>query len=277
MKLENLTKMYDFSGRTVVITGGSGVLGRVIAKGLLGCRANVAVIARNPAKAREVLGNDGNATGNLFIARGDVQDADALQSAAAEVTAEFGEIDALVNGAGGNNPRATTGADRTFFQIPPEAFREVLDLNLQGTVLSCQIFGKSMAERGEGIILNISSMAAFQPLTKVIGYSAAKAAVNNFTQWLAVHMAREYSPKIRVNAVAPGFFITAQNRFLLTEKNTGELTARGKTIIAQTPMNRFGNPEDLLGGVLWLLSPASAFVTGIVLPIDGGFNAFSGV
>ncbi len=277
MKLENLTKMYDFSGRTVVITGGSGVLGRVIAKGLLGCRANVAVIARNPAKAREVLGNDGNATGNLFIARGDVQDADALQSAAAEVTAEFGKMDALINGAGGNNPRATTGADRTFFQIPPEAFREVLDLNLQGTVLSCQIFGKSMAERGEGIILNISSMAAFQPLTKVIGYSAAKAAVNNFTQWLAVHMAREYSPKIRVNAVAPGFFITAQNRFLLTEKNTGELTARGKTIIAQTPMNRFGNPEDLLGGVLWLLSPASAFVTGIVLPIDGGFNAFSGV
>jgi NAD(P)-dependent dehydrogenase (short-subunit alcohol dehydrogenase family) len=153
----------------------------------------------------------------------------------------------------------------------------VFDLNLMGTILPSQVFGKMMAEKGEGIILNISSMTAMRPLTRVVAYSAAKAAIVNFTQWLAVHVAQEYSPRIRVNAVAPGFFLTKQNRFLVTEEQTGELTARGKAIISHTHMRRFGQPQDLFGAVLWLLSPASAFVTGIVVPVDGGFSAFAGV
>jgi NAD(P)-dependent dehydrogenase (short-subunit alcohol dehydrogenase family) len=153
----------------------------------------------------------------------------------------------------------------------------VFDLNIVGTFLPSQTFGRGMAERGEGVILNVSSMNAFRPLTRIPAYSAAKAGVSNFTQWLAVHMAQEYAPQIRVNAIAPGFFLTAQNRFLLTEEASGELTARGKTIIDHTPMGRFGRPEELLGTVLWLLSPASAFVTGVIVPVDGGFSAFSGV
>jgi NAD(P)-dependent dehydrogenase (short-subunit alcohol dehydrogenase family) len=158
-----------------------------------------------------------------------------------------------------------------------DAFRWVFELNMLGTILPSQVFGKLMAERGEGVILNISSMNALRPLTRVPAYSAAKAGVSNFTQWLAVHMAQEYSPRIRVNAVAPGFFLTRQNKFLLTDEKTGELTARGKAIIAHTPMGRFGQPEDLFGAILWLLSPASGFVTGVILPIDGGFSVYSGV
>ena len=153
----------------------------------------------------------------------------------------------------------------------------MFDLNLMGTILPCQVFGRQMAECGEGVILNFSSMNAFRPLTRIAAYSAAKAGVSNFTQWLAVHMAQNYGRQIRVNAVAPGFFMGEQNRFLLTDRETGELTPRGRSIIDHTPMGRFGNPEDLLGTVLWLLSPAAAFVTGIIVPVDGGFSAFSGV
>jgi NAD(P)-dependent dehydrogenase (short-subunit alcohol dehydrogenase family) len=193
------------------------------------------------------------------------------------VLREFGAIDALINGAGGNHPKATTNPQYPFFDIPPDTLRFVFELNLLGTILPSQVFGKVMAEKKEGTILNISSMNAFRPLTRIAAYSAAKAGVSNFTQWLAVHMAQEYSPKIRVNAIAPGFFLTEQNRFLLTEKETGVLTPRGKTIISHTPLGRFGEPADLLGAVLWLLSPASAFVTGVVIPVDGGFSAFSGV
>jgi NAD(P)-dependent dehydrogenase (short-subunit alcohol dehydrogenase family) len=161
--------------------------------------------------------------------------------------------------------------------LPLDALRHVGDLNLLGTILPCQVFGRSMAERGEGVILNISSMNAYRPLTRIPAYSAAKAAVTNFTQWLAVHMAQNYSPRIRVNAIAPGFFITKLNRFFLTDKDSGELTPRGQSVIAHTPMNRFGTPEDLLGATIWLISPAASFVTGTVIPIDGGFSAFSGV
>jgi NAD(P)-dependent dehydrogenase (short-subunit alcohol dehydrogenase family) len=200
-----------------------------------------------------------------------------IEVVAGEVIAEFGQVDILINGAGGNKPQATTNQDLKFFDLPADAFRWVFDLNMLGTILPTQVFAKMMAEQGSGIILNISSMNAFRPLTRIPAYSAAKAGVSNFTQWLAVHMAQEYSPAIRVNAIAPGFFLTEQNRFLLTEKETGELTARGQTIIQHTPMGRFGTPDDLVGTVLWLVSPASAFVTGIVVPIDGGFSAFSGV
>jgi NAD(P)-dependent dehydrogenase (short-subunit alcohol dehydrogenase family) len=268
--------MYDFAGRTVVVTGGTGVLGRHMVGALVGCGANVAVLARNREKAAAVL-SESTGPGHMKIIEGDALKKEDLEGAAQSVAAEFGRVDCLVNGAGGNHPQATTRPDLPFFDIPEEAFRFVFDLNLLGTIIPSQVFGKRMAEQGEGVILNVSSMSAMRPLTRVVSYSAAKAGINSFTQWLAVHLAQEYSPRIRVNAIAPGFFLTEQNRFLLTDKETGALTARGQSIIGHTPMGRFGEPEDLLGTLLWLLSPASAFVTGIVVPVDGGFSAFGGV
>ncbi len=276
MDLTELTKMFDFAGRTVVMTGGTGVLGRKMVQALVGCGANVAVLARNKEKGNSLLSLM-SGPGQAIVVQGDVLQRDTLQQAAQAVIAEFGRIDALVNGAGGNHPQATTRPDLSLFDLPEEALRFVVDLNILGTILPCQVFGKSMAQQGEGVILNVSSMSAFRPLTRVLSYSAVKASVNNFTQWLAVHLAQQYSPRIRVNGIAPGFFLTEQNRFLLTEKETGKLTARGQSIINHTPMGRFGQPEDLRGAVLWLLSPASAFVTGVVVPVDGGFSAFSGV
>ena len=277
MNLAELTKQYDFTDRTVVITGGGGVLCGEMACALVGCNANVAILDRDPAMADLVVQRFTGIKGKYLVAKGDVLDRTSMEDAAAEVIKEFGRIDCLINGAGGNNPKATTSPEQSFFNLPAESIKFVSDLNLLGTVLPSQVFGRYMAEQKEGIILNVSSMNAFRPLTRIPAYSAAKAAVSNFTQWLAVHMAQEYSPKIRVNAIAPGFFLTNQNRFLLTDKDTGGLTARGKKITDHTPMGRFGTPEDLLGATLWLLSPASAFVTGVVLPIDGGFAAYSGV
>lgn len=276
MDLKELTKLYNFTGRTVVITGGTGVLCSVMAKTLAGCGANVAILARNPEKGQSVLKSI-TEPGRAVIVLGDVLKLETLQQAAEVVDAEFGRVDGLINGAGGNDPQATTRSDLSFFDLPEDALRSVFDLNLLGTILPTQVFGRRMAEQGEGAILNVSSVSALRPLTRVVSYSAAKAAINSFTQWLAVHLAREYSPRIRVNALVPGFFLTEQNRFLLTDPETGQLTPRGQSIIDHTPMGRFGEPEDLLGTVLWLLSPASAFVTGIVVPVDGGFSAFSGV
>lgn len=276
MNLDDLTKLYDFSGQSVVITGGTGVLGREMVRALVGCGANVAILARNMEKA-ESLVQQLSGRGRAIAVEGDVLKLEMLRAAAQTITAEFGRIDHLINSAGGNNPKATTGPDLSFFDLPEEALRFVFDLNIVGTILPSQVFGRPMVEQGSGVILNVSSMSAFQPLTRIVGYSAAKAGINNFTQWLAVHMAQEYSPNIRVNAIAPGFFQTEQNRFLLTDRDTGRLTPRGQSIIDHTPMGRFGEPQDLLGTVLWLLSPASAFITGIVVPIDGGFSAFSGV
>ena len=244
---------------------------------LVGCGANVAVLDRNPNLPEELKKPMDAGPGKYMVVYGDVLDREHLETAADEIQAAFGDIDALINAAGGNHPQATTSADVSFFDLPDEALRFVFDLNIVGTILPSQVFGRIMAEKREGIILNVSSMSAFTPLTRIPGYSAAKAGVSNFTQWLAVHMAQEYSPHIRVNAIAPGFFLTKQNRLMLTDPDSGELTRRGQQIIDHTPMARFGAPEDLLGAVLWLLSPASAFVTGVVLPIDGGFAAFSGV
>jgi len=188
-------------------------------------------------------------------------------------------VDVLVNCVGGNRPDATIIETDAFFSMDPEAIRSVIDLNLfGGAILPCQVFGQAMAESGAGgSIINVSSMSAIRPLTRIIGYSAAKAAVNSFTQWLAVHLARGGRADIRVNALAPGFFLTEQNRFLLTDEKTGDLSARGKTIVEHTPMGRFGDPDDLAGATVWLASDASKFVTGIVVPVDGGFSAFSGV
>lgn len=276
MDSKTLAKMYDFTGHTAVVTGGTGVLGRVMVRALVGCGANVAVLARNREKAESLIAETAGA-GRAFVVAGDATKRDELERAAESVVAEFGRVDCLVNGAGGNHPQATTKPDLSFFDLPEEALRFVFELNLLGTIFPSQVFGRRMAEQGEGVILNVSSMSAFRPLTRVLTYSAAKAGVNSFTQWLAVHLAKEYSPRIRVNALAPGFFLTEQNRFLLTDEATGELTARGQSIIEHTPMGRFGEPEDLLGTMLWLLSPASNFVTGIVVPVDGGFSAFGGV
>lgn len=277
MTLEQLKTMYDFSGRTIVVTGGTGVLGSEMACALGGCRANVAIISRNPNAAERIVKRIEADGGRALVVQGDVCQADALKKASEEIIKTFGRIDGLLNGAGGNNPRATTNPEQSFFQLAPDALEWVVNLNLMGTILPSQIFGKYLVEQKSGVILNVTSMNAFRPLTRIAAYSAAKAAVSNFTQWLAVHLAQEYSPNIRVNAIAPGFFLTEQNRFLLTDKATGELTPRGKKIIEHTPMGRFGKPEDLLGAVLWLLSPASKFVTGIVVPVDGGFSAYSGV
>ncbi len=277
MNLQEVTKAYDFTGKTVVITGGSGVLCGEMARCLAGCNANIALLDRDVSLGEKVLAALEGTKGKHKVIFIDVLDKVKVQEAADQTLSEFGKIDILINGAGGNNPRATTNPEQSFFDIPGEAIQFVSNLNLIGTILPSQVFGRKMAEQKEGIILNVSSMNAFRPLTRIPAYSAAKAAVSNFTQWLAVHIAQEYSPAIRVNAIAPGFFLTEQNRFLLTEKDTGALTARGKKILDHTPMGRFGTPEDLLGAVLWLLSPASKFVTGIVLPIDGGFSAFSGV
>jgi NAD(P)-dependent dehydrogenase (short-subunit alcohol dehydrogenase family) len=188
----------------------------------------------------------------------------------------FGPVDILINAAGGNSPAATTSAEQTFFDLDTEAANQVFCLNFTGTFQSCQVFGRDMADRGEGCVVNITSMSALRPLTRIPAYGAAKAAVVNFTQWLAVHMAQEYHPHIRVNAIAPGFFLTEQNRYLLLDAE-GKLTPRGQAIISHTPAGRLGEPADLLGPLLWLVSPASAFVTGTVIPVDGGFATFSGV
>ena len=272
-----LSDLYQFNDFNVVVIGGAGVLGGEIACALVGTGANVAIIDRDQKRAKQLIEHLGCPEGCAIAVYGDVIKKETLEKALEIITKEFGQIHALINAAGGNHPSATTSPDLSFFDLPLNALRHVGDLNLLGTILPCQVFGRSMAERGKGVILNISSMNAYRPLTRVPAYSAAKAAISNFTQWLAVYMAQEYSPKIRVNAIAPGFFLTEQNRFLLTNEDTGDLTERGRAIINHTPQGRFGTPEDLLGVTMWLLSPASEFVTGIVVPVDGGFSAFSGV
>ncbi|MFH1524087.1 MAG: SDR family oxidoreductase [Chloroflexota bacterium] len=265
---------FDIQGKVAVVTGGAGVLCASMCRALAEAGARVAVLDLRLEPAEVLAAEIGN--GAIGVAC-NVLDKTSVETAAQKVIKTFGRVDILVNGAGGNKPQATTNADQSFFDLPADAVRWVFDLNLMGAILPSQVFGKIMAGQKIGIILNVSSMNAFRPLTRIAAYSAAKAGVSNFTQWLAVHMAQEYSPDIRVNAIAPGFFLTEQNCFLLTDKDSGELTARGTSIIAHTPMGRFGVPDDLLGTVLWLVSPASTFVTGIVVPVDGGFSAFSGV
>ncbi len=273
------TAAYDFSGKTIVITGGGGVLCGQMARALFACGANVALLDYN-LQAAQRMADALQATpgaGKALAVQGNVLDVNSIQAAVDLVLAEFGRIDGLINGAGGNKPDATTSLDKSFFNLSVDALRWVFDLNLLGTILPSQIVGKHMAESKEGVVLNVSSMNSYRPLTRIPAYSASKAGVSNFTQWLAVHMAQEYSPKIRVNAIAPGFYITEQNRFLMLDKDSGLPTERGKKILDHIPMGRLGNSEDLDGTVLWLMSPASAYVTGIIVPVDGGFSAYSGV
>ena len=277
MDIQFLQKSDDFSGQIVVVTGGAGVLCATVCRTLAGAGAKIAILDINPDAAERLAIEINSKGGNAIILTCDVLDKMSIELAARQVIESFGQVDILINGAGGNNPQATTKAELSFFDLPEDAMRWVFDLNLMGTILSCQVFGKIMAQQKHGIILNISSMNAFRPLTRIPAYSAAKAGVSNFTQWLAVHMAQEYAPEIRVNAIAPGFFLTDQNRFLLIDKDTNGLTPRGQSVLDHTPMRRFGIPDDLVGTVLWLLSPASSFITGIVVPVDGGFSAYSGI
>lgn len=277
----------DLSGQVAVITGGGGVLCSTLALHLGRCGAAVALLNRNREKSEPVARQIREAGGQALALSADVLSTESLESAREEIEKAFGGIDILINGAGGNQPGATASLERataesvegseagtSFFQLDMESFGSVVDVNLMGTIRASQVFGRSIHRRGGGVILNISSMAAFKPLTKVAGYSASKAAVSNFTQWLAVHLA---PLDIRVNAIAPGFFLTEQNRFLLTDEKTGELTPRGQTIIGQTPLRRFGEPEDLVGLTLCLVSESSRFITGTIFPVDGGFEAFGGV
>jgi len=268
---------FDLSGQTAVVTGGAGVLCSVICRTLASLGARVAVLDLTVDRAARLAEEICAAGGDAIGVGCNVLDKASLRTACAQVIKAFGRVDDLVNGAGGNHPSATTSAETKFFDLDETAVQKVFGINFNGTFLACQVFGEQMARQSSGTILNIVSMNAIRPLTRIPAYSAAKAAVANFTQWLAVHMAQEYSPLIRVNAIAPGFFLTEQNRYLMTDTDSGGLTPRAQTILAHTPAGRFGTPEDLLGTVVWLLSPASAFVTGIVVPVDGGFSAYSGV
>jgi NAD(P)-dependent dehydrogenase (short-subunit alcohol dehydrogenase family) len=270
-------KLFDLEGQVAVLTGASGVLVTAMAKELALRGARVVVMARGAEALNKVCAEIRTAGGTAEAIACDVLQKDALAAAAEQIVKKFGHVDILINGAGGNKKEATTSPELNFFDIPADALKSVMDLNLLGTVFPCQVFGKIMAVQKRGVIINISSISAVRPLTRVVGYGTAKAAVNNFTQWLAVHMAQNYSPQIRVNAIAPGFFETVQNKFLLRDEKTGQLTARGQQIIGYTPAGRFGAPEDLLGALVWLCSPSAGFVTGVVVPVDGGFSAFSGV
>jgi len=276
----------DLNGKVCVITGGAGVIGVSIIRALASVGTKIAIVDINEELAQKVaaeLAQEFNA--EIIGVKANVLDKPSLESAKLVINEKLGPIDLLINGAGGNSPQATTqveqieevdlsNLDKTFYGLQMEGFDKVFALNFKGTVLPSMVFTKDMLEKRSGVVLNISSMNSYHPLTKIPAYSAAKASVNNFTEWLAVHLAKV---GIRVNAVAPGFFITNQNRFLVLDEKTGGYSARGNKIVTNTPMGKFGDPDDLQGAALYLLSDLSSFVTGIVIPVDGGYNAYSGV
>jgi NAD(P)-dependent dehydrogenase (short-subunit alcohol dehydrogenase family) len=268
--------MVSLKNKVAVITGGNGVLGGAIAKGLAQNGVKVGILGRSEVSVQERVDEIKAAGGEAIALVADVLDKEKLIAAQEIIEKKFGKIDILVNAAGGNMKGATITPEQSIFDLDLDDFDKVNQLNFKGTVLPTMIFGKAMVEKKKGSIINISSMAAQRTLTRVMGYSAAKASVDNFTKWLAVEMAQKYGDGIRVNAIAPGFFIGEQNKDLLL-KSDGTLTDRGNTILTQTPMNRFGKPEELQGVANWLAGDESAFVTGIVVPVDGGFGAFSGV
>lgn len=271
--------VFSLHGEVAAVVGGGGVLGRALTRGLAQAGARVAVCTRRLESARSVAGELAVAGCAALPVACDAGDPASLEAAVETIDSQLGAVTVLVTAVGGNLPAATTSPERSFFDLPLAGLEEAIHLNLfAGAILPAQVFGRRMKDRADGgSIITISSMSADRPLTRILGYSSAKAAVNNFTRWLAVHMAQEYNPRLRVNAIAPGFFLTEQNRFLLLDAETGELTPRGRSVLAHTPMGEFGRPDDLIGAVIWLASRASRFVTGIVLPVDGGFSAFSGV
>lgn len=267
--------LFDLNGKVAVITGGGGILGSSMAISLSQAGVKVAIVNRTLEKAVAVAETIG-VENNVLALQGDVTQKISLEDIYDVIIEKWGKIDILINAAGGNMKGATISPEQTFFDLSIEDTDKVLDLNLKGTLLPTLVFGKSMAEQKSGCIINISSMATYSAITRILGYSMAKSGVNIFTKWLAVEMANKYGNGIRVNAVAPGFFLTEQNRSLLTNPD-GSYTQRGKTIIDATPFKRFGNPDELNSTVQWLCSDSSSFITGIVIPIDGGFSAFSGV
>ena len=272
----DINQLFSLKNKVAVITGGTGVLGQEMVKGLAYAGASVVIIGRRKDAAEKLAAEIISSGGNALAVQADVLEKDQLLEAKQIILKHFKSIDILVNAAGGNMAGAIVAPDSTFFDLQIPEFNKVVDLNLLGTVLPTQIFSENMAGRKKGVIINITSMASFRPITRVVGYSAAKAAVENFTRWLAVEMANKYGEGIRVNAIAPGFFITEQNRELLTHKD-GTYTPRGLAAINQTPFARFGKPEELIGTLVWLCSDAASFVTGVNIPVDGGFNVFSGV
>ncbi|MCA1644722.1 MAG: SDR family oxidoreductase [Chloroflexi bacterium] len=276
-----LAEQFSLRNQVAVVTGGTGVLGSAMARGLAQAGAFVGVLGRREAQAAQIVAEIEAAGGTAMPLPADVTDVDQLAAARRRLVDHRGRIDILVNAAGGNTPAATLTAGRTVFDLTPNALREVLDLNLMGSILASQVFGEVMAHRpdgrsGRGCIVNISSMASARAITRVLGYSAAKAAVDSVTRWLAVELARSFGEGLRVNAIAPGFFIGEQNRSLLLNTD-GSLTDRGRSIVQHTPAGRFGQPDELVGTLIWLCSPGAAFVNGVVVPVDGGFSAFSGV
>lgn len=276
----------DLKGKVAVITGGAGVLGASLVRAMAAANIKIAIADINKEVADSLAAEISTETGATIIGvQANVLDRQSLEGAKLEINEKLGAIDILVNGAGGNSPQATTKIEQmeekdldqlqdTFYGLEIDAFDKVFALNFKGTLLPTMVFTIDMLKSGKGVVLNISSMNSYKPLTKIPAYSAAKASINNFTEWLAVHLAKV---GIRVNAIAPGFFITHQNRFLVTDEKTGEYSARGQKIVNNTPMGKFGEPDDLQGATLFLLSDISSFITGIVIPVDGGYSAFGGV
>jgi NAD(P)-dependent dehydrogenase (short-subunit alcohol dehydrogenase family) len=272
----NVNQLFSLQNKTAVITGGTGVLGSAMVKGLAAAGANVVIIGRRREVA-EALAKELQAHGHRALGlSADVLQRQPLETARQQILNTFGTLDILVNAAGGNMPGATIAPDKTFMDLNMDDFQHVVDLNLLGTVLPSQVFCEPMVQQKKGVIINIASMSSFRPITRIVGYAAAKSAVHSFTEWMAIEMAKKFGEGIRVNAIAPGFFITEQNRALLTNPD-GSFTARGQAVIANTPFGRFGKPEELIGTLVWLCSDAAAFVTGVDIPVDGGFNVFCGV
>ena len=284
MSREALSRLFSLEGQVAIVTGATGVLGGAMAQGLARAGARVGVLGRRAERAAAVVRELAGQGAEALALPADVLVREQLEAARDVVLARWGRIDILVTAAGGNVAAATLGPGGSFFDLDAQAFRDVLELNLLGTLLPCQVFGAAMVDAasegkppiGRGSIVTISSMAVDRAITRVVGYSAAKAAVANLTRWLAVEVARQYGPGLRVNAIAPGFFLGAQNRALLLAAD-GSLTPRGQAIIEQTPAGRFGAPEELVSTLIWLCGPGASFVTGVVVPVDGGFSAFSGV
>lgn len=274
-----IAHLFSLHGQVAVVTGGTGVLGGAIVNGLVGAGAKVVILGRSMSKVEQLVAGIRAKNGQALGVRADVLAKPELEAARDEILEEWGRIDILVNMAGGNMPGATLDASRTFFDLPESALRDVIDLNFLGTLLPSQVFGGAMVtsnQAASGCIVNVSSMAAPRAMTRVVGYGAAKSAVDNFTRWAAVELAKISGGRIRVNAIAPGFFIGEQNRALLLNDD-GSLTERGQRVIDHTPAGRFGEPEELVATVVWLCGPGASFVNGVVVPIDGGFSAFSGV
>lgn len=267
---------FDLTTKVAVITGAGGVICSAMAKELANRGVSVALLDLSLEKAEEVAQTISSSGHSAIAVQANVLDKASLDKAMDCVLSHFPKVDILINGAGGNKASATTSADLTFFDLGIDPIRDVFDLNVVGTILTTQVFGRLFADQKSGVIINIASMASYLPLTNTMAYSSAKAAVMNFTQWMAVHFNQNYSPNIRVNAIAPGFLLTEQNRYLML-KADNSLTARGNRVIDKTPMNRFGDPDEMTGAVVWLCSEASSFVNGAVIPIDGGFSSFWGI